>query len=128
VKGPMQFFYKNNVSMHQFHYEKFCPFQPYVSWVLMWLVPKSTEFVTTIVVVLYVLELQTLLVINVTKFWHLLLCSCNCDYLLQLLCISNEKVDEKWIHVNSTIDHIQWQTSCFNTCNMCYWICISISN
>ncbi len=66
-----------------------------------------------IVVVLCVLELQTLLVMDVTKIWHLLFCSCNCDYLLQRLCISNEKVDEKWIHVNSIMDHIQWQTSYF---------------
>lgn len=82
-------------------------------WLLTWLVFKSTEFVATIVVILCALKLQTFLVTNVTKIWHLLVCSCNCDYLLELLCILNEKVDEKWIHVNSIIDHIQWQTSFF---------------
>jgi len=62
----------------------------------------------TIAIVLHVTKSQALIVMSVTEFWHALIYSCKCDYLLWALCILEKKVDEKWAHINHSQSH-QWQ-------------------
>ncbi len=68
------------------------------------LVSKSTNFAIVIVVVLHVPKSQSLLVTNVTKSWHMPICSCKCDY--YAFWMKNWMRDEL---MSTIFYHIQWQ-------------------
>jgi hypothetical protein len=69
---------------HSQHYQKYCPFQPYVQ-LLVQLVFKSIKFMITLVIALHVTKSHARTFIGVIKFWHVPICSCKCNYLLWLL-------------------------------------------
>jgi hypothetical protein len=81
----------------------------------------------TIAMVLHDAKSSALLVTSVTKFWHALIYSCKCEYLLWTLCILEKKVDEKWAHINHSQSHPMTNDKQVAFCNQCMYYGIYVS-